>query len=329
VTQHFEIRGTGSVLPSHELTAEAIDARMGAPEGWTRSKVGVLTRYECREPESLSSMAEGALAAAMASAAVRWTDVDLLIDASASRSRPIPFNAALVLRRFGKQAQRIPCFDVDSTCLGFVVAVHIANALFAHGDYRHIVIVTAEAPLAAADWSERESASVLGDGAAAVVLARRQEPTPTLAFAHETYAQFAHLCGVFGGGHDLPPFDYRESNDSDYRFHMDGPAVFRVARTYLPPMVDTLLKSAHLSPCGVRVVPHQASPASLRLMRRLLGFPSRLFHNSVASHGNLAAASIPFALHDALREGDDALPRDVLLLGTSAGYSQAGLIFRI
>jgi 3-oxoacyl-[acyl-carrier-protein] synthase-3 len=326
--QHFEIAGTGAYLPRVRLSAEDVDLRVGRPAGWTRESVGVLNRHECVAPESVPQMAAEALRAALADSRLAWTDVDLLLDASTSRYQPIPANAAVVQSRLGPEAQGIPCLDVQSTCLGFVAALHVANALLAGGAYRHVAIVCSEAALGAANWKEVESACLLGDGAAAAVL-RRTEPRPTYAYRHETFSQYLETCEVRGGGHRLPPWEHRAENEADYRFHMDGPRAFRVALKHLPPLVDRLVRESRLTRADLHVVPHQASPRALKGMRRALGFEPERFHDRVAELGNLVAASIPTVLHQCRREGLLRRGDRVLLLGTSAGYSQAGLIFKV
>jgi 3-oxoacyl-[acyl-carrier-protein] synthase III len=326
--QHFAIAGSGFYLPRRKLTAEDIDRRAGLAAGWTRANTGVLVRYECEEPESLASMAQEAIASAMHEAAVGWTDVDLLLDASTSRHQPIPCNAACLQSCIGPPAHGIPGMDIQSTCLGFILAVHVANALFATGSYRHILIVCSEAALMAVDWQQPESACLMGDGSAAVVL-RRAEPTPTYFFAHETFAQYLEACQMPGGAHRLPPNLFTPENEAEFRFHMDGSRLLRAASKHLPPLTRALLQDAGLTPEALHVMPHQASPRALELIRRLLGFPVERFYNRVAEMGNMVAVGIPAVLHQCRSERTVAAGDMVMLLGTSAGYSQAGLICRL
>ncbi len=323
--QHFELTGTGLHLPARRLTSEDIDSRCGKPEGWTRRHGGVISRHECVAPESLSTMAAEAVRQAMNEAGVGWDDVDLIIDASTSRHQPIPCNAAMLQQEFGPLAAGIPCFDVQSTCLGFIVALAVANGMMATGSVGHVLVVTSEAPLAAANWAEPESASVLGDGASAAVLRRRDRPVECF-YAHQTFSEHVDACEVRGGGHSLPPWDRSVVNDAAFRFHMDGRRLLRAVRRHLPSMVHTLLDAAGADRDTLTVVPHQAAPRALVLVRDLLGFSEKQFIDYSADMGNLVAASVPAALHRCRESGSIRSGDDVLLLGTSAGYSQAGLI---
>ena len=326
--QHFSIAGSGLHLPGRRLTAEDVDHRASVARGWTRSHVGVLERYECVEPETLATMACAAIAGAMADASLRWSDIDLIVDASNCRHQPIPCNAAYLQSELGAGADGIPCLDVQSTCLGFIVALHVANGLFAVGGYRHILIVCSEQALFGVDWNEPESACLMGDGAAAVVL-RHAEPAPGYFYAHETFGQHRDMCHIRGGGHVLPVTRYTPERESDFRFHMDGPQLMRTAARYLPPMAERLIEDAGVAREELHVIPHQASPRGLNIMRRLLRIRAERFENRVATMGNLIAASVPAVLHQCRAEKITAPGDPVLLLGTSAGYSQAGLIFRM
>ncbi len=325
--QHFAIAGTGMYLPQQCLSAEDIDFRASKPPGWTREHVGVLNRHECVPPESLASMAGSAIAMAMEQAEVAWSDVDLIIDASTCRHQPIPCNAAYLHHKLGVP-DKIACLDVHSTCLGFILAVHVANGLFATGTYRHIVIACTETALQAANWDEPESCCLLGDGAGAAIL-RRAEPTATYHFAHETYSNYLDACQIRGGGMVLPSNEFTPENEAAFRFHMDGHRLVQAARKYLPTMTESLIQSADLTTDDLHLVPHQASPRALALVRRLLNFRPERFHDRVAQIGNLVSASIPVVLHQCRDEGLLPSGTNVLLLGTSAGYSQAGLIFRM
>ena len=326
--QHFRISGTGSYLPGKIVRAEEMDLRLGQPVGYVASTSGVLTRHECEGDETLASMAVKASKAAVAAAGLQLTDIDLIIDASTCRQQPIPCNAALLSQSLGADAKGIPAFDVQSTCLGSIVAIQIANGLFASGGYQHILIVCSESLLAGVNYSEPESAALMGDGAGAIILSR-STPGGLLAYAHETHSEYAEICEVRGGAHNLPPFVYDPSKEELYRFHMDGPKLCHVARKLLPPMVERLLHTTQIDRQACHFIPHQASPRGVEAIRRTLGVTKHLFHNRTHEIGNLAAASIPVMLDWFRGRPEYAHGSSTMLLGTSAGYSQAAMILEI
>lgn len=323
--QHFEFVGTAHYLPRKLLLASEVDQRLGLEIGWTEKNTGVLARYECCEPESLATMAKQVVGQAMKNAQVDWPDIDLIIDCSTCRRQPIPINAALLQAEFGQAAAGIPCLDLQSTCLGFLCTLNVVNGLLATDAYRQVLIVCAEANLAGVNTNEPESAALMGDGAAAVIV-RKSSAERNCYFKHETYAQYHRECQVRGGGHDLPVFKYHQNAEADFRFHMDGPAIYRAALRLLPPMVNQLIQVSGLDRKLLHTIPHQASPRAVETIRRVLGLRREKYENRVAGMGNLAAASIPTVL-DIIRSEQSVAPaQSLLLLGTSAGYSQAAMI---
>ncbi|MEM7784882.1 MAG: hypothetical protein AAF623_16145, partial [Planctomycetota bacterium] len=240
--QNFKIIGTGSYLPERKLTAKEMDGRLGMPIGWTEQNIGVLERYECVDPETLISMAYNAVVSALDEAQISWDQIDYLFDCSTSKMRPIPNNACHIQHAFGPEASPVPCLDIQSTCLGSITAINFANSLLNDEAYRNVVIVASERAVAGVNLNQPASAGLVGDGAAAIVL-RRQESQRCISFCHQTFAQHLELCRVDGGGHLLPFFEYNEGRDEEFRFTMDGPAVYRVARKKLPPMVRHVLES--------------------------------------------------------------------------------------
>ena len=336
--QFFRIIGSGHYFPRRRIEAEEMDQLIGARCGWTREGLGIDCRYKCESPETMISMGVGALEAARCDAGVSWNEIDLIIDCTTSRYRPIPCNAAHYAQALGAQAASIPCFDVQSTCLGFATAIQVANGFFAAGTHKTIAIVAAEDGLAGVNWQNAESAGLIGDGAGAVVLCGENTPVGGLVIEHETWAEHLDLCKVDGGGHYLPPFAFSPKIRSQFEFQMDGPALFRLALRRLPALhrrAETAWsKSNHFSDkpperSHIKVVPHQASPRSLELMRQKLGVPADRFFVDMAAFGNLIAASLPVMIDRTRRDGRIRRGDAVMLLGTSAGYSQIAVIFTL
>lgn len=328
MNQNFQILGTGSYLPGRGVSAAAIERRAGLETGWIDQHTAVKTRYECVAPDSLKAMARQAIERCLENAKTDWTQIDLVIDCSTSLHQPIPCNAATILSMFGKESAGTTGFDVHGTCLGFLLGLNVANALLAQRQYQRILLVAAECTLKAANWKEPESASLLGDGAAAMLI-EHSAPRDGFQFQHETFSEHYNECGIRGGGHDLSVLEFSDANQDCYKFQMSGPKLFRTAMRRLPTMVKRMTEGMQADAQDLLVIPHQASPKAVELIRRRLDFSKDQFINIAADYGNMAAASIPFVI-DYLRRNQLCQQDDqVLLLGTSAGYSQAGLIFRI
>lgn len=322
--QHFEIIGTGGYLPARVITAEELDARLGLEAGWTARHTGVLVRHQRAPDENATMMGANAARAALAAAGCGLRDLDVIIDASTCQQQPIPCNAVLLQQALGADAAGIAAFDVHGTCLSFLLALSTVNGLFAAGQYQRALIVSTESAMDGLNWNDPASACLFGDGAAAVVVERADSPVGPLVFAYETFAEHADVCEVRAGAHRIPPETWTQERDPLFRFAMDGPRVHRIASRLLPPLVARCLRESAHSLAGLQIVPHQASGPAVELMCRRLGLPSEHVHVSLAEHGNLVSASIPYALHRAGAKIPVGTP--LMFLGTAAGYAQGVMI---
>ena len=322
----IKILGTGIYLPKTAVDDREVDRRAGLANGWTRKHSGVLTLYFVAD-ETASFMGARAVEAALASAGLTIADVDCLVCTSGTVEQPIPCTAALICEQLNAR-QSIPAFDINATCLSFLTGLDTMSYLVASGRYRRIVLVASEIASPGLDWNHAETCSILGDGAAAVVIGRsgETESSRIIAAQMETFPRGAHLAEIRGGGSGRHAKHFAEDRSRDYLFHMDGKGIFKIASEILPGFAKRLLARAGLGWADFRIViPHQASPMALRLTQRRLGIPEDKFFMFADRVGNTIAASIPMGIHFALQEGRLRRGDKALLIGTSAGFSVGGL----
>jgi 3-oxoacyl-[acyl-carrier-protein] synthase-3 len=227
--------------------------------------------------------------------------------------------------------REVACFDVNATCLSFVAALQVAAGMFAMGRYRRIAIVSTEIASKGLNWNQPEAAGLMGDGAAAAILeADPDGESALLRWAIKTWPEGAAYTEIRGGGSRIPSVAHRPGeNSEDFLFHMDGPAVFRLAAEKIGRFVDGLIGTdAHRWDDIDWVVPHQPRVSGLRRLGRRLGIPREKMIQTVRTQGNVIAASIPLAMHEAITSGRLRRGQTVLLLGTSAGFSLGGAVLR-
>jgi 3-oxoacyl-[acyl-carrier-protein] synthase III len=322
----LKIAGLGRYLPQRVVSNEEIERRCELPAGWIERKTGVRERRWV-EGESNSVMGARAAAEAVAAAGLGLADIDLIVNASGSQEQAIPDGGPLLQRELGLGGTGVPCFSVHATCLGFVVALDVCAALLATGRYRRILVVCADIGSVGLNFKEPESASLIGDAAAAAVLTLPGpgEPSSVLAARLETYGEGADLTEIRGGGSRHHP-NRPDTRPEDNLFHMDGPKIYRLAMEHLGGFLERLRPglSSGLGQIEL-VVPHQASLLAVRALRHF-GVPDERVIVNLDRVGNCIATSIPSALYDAVHEGRLQRGQEVLLLGTGAGLSIGGAI---
>ena len=304
-----------------------MDRTLGFAEGWIQSACGVRTR-QVRIEETQEGMAAEAVMEALRASATKVDEIDAIICAQAVPRQPIPSMAPLVAARIGMPIGKLRTFDVNSTCLSFVTALETAvGCMTMDPRCGTVVIVSSEIPSAGLPWStDPATAGLFGDGACAVVLRRDDEGAAIVASRFETHHDGYELCQLKSGGTALDPHAAREAFEAGTRFSMDARGLFRLVARRMPDFVSALLAEAGWAPGDVDlVVPHQASALALRHMAVRCGFlPGRIV-DIVEDHGNQISASIPTALHLAMREGRIGPGAKVLMMGTSAGVMFGGL----
>ncbi len=322
-----KILGTGVYLPKTSLTAKQAHEKSSQS---LQREIGlehfdVEHRY-VSENETISEMAAKALASALECSRLKATDLDLIIFGGAMPEQPIPSTAVLLHHKMGLGDSGIPCFDINSTCTSFLTALDVAASFLITKRYHRIALVNSEVGSKGINWKELEVASIIADGASAVIVeADDQGPSKIMASLSNTYSIGAKLCEIKAGGSRFnivtPPDD-----PDDYLFRMEGRGIYKLASRYLPQFVSQLLKKANLQLSEIDwVVPHQASPTAILQLSRKLDFADEKLINIIQTHGNQVSASLPIALDNCLKEkakrGDK-----ILLIGTGAGISISGSI---
>ncbi|HMQ53163.1 MAG TPA: 3-oxoacyl-[acyl-carrier-protein] synthase III C-terminal domain-containing protein [Anaerolineae bacterium] len=322
----LKIAGLGHYLPDRIVTNAEVEALCALPAGWIAERTGVRERRWVNGETQLF-MAAQAAREAVAQAGLPLAAIDLIINASGTQSQAIPDNGPLLQRELGLGESGIPSFSVHATCLSFLMAMQTAAALLLTDRYRHILIVSADLASCALNFKEPESAALMGDAAAAVVVTRTPpgEASAPCAFHFATYGLGADLAEVRGGGSRRHP-NHAATQTEDNLFHMNGPHLLKLTRRVAPAFLDGLQPGLSRSAAGIDlIVPHQASVLGLRLLRHF-GWPEERIMVTLDYLGNCVAASIPVSLYQAYAQGRLRRGDRVLLIGTGAGLSLGGLI---
>ena len=320
----LRLLGVGKAVPSQIVTARDLDQRFGYPVGYTFEKSGVAARFMATPGENQAQLAADALRDALAHANLPAASVDLVISACAVPQQALPNTAGFIAMHAGLP-DGTASFDVNASCLGFVAALRVAAGLLGSNGYRRIAVVASDLASRGVDWSDAESSLIFGDGAAAVIVDAGDGGSGIRAFRMETYPAGRAFCEIRGGGTERNP--RAGADPSDYLFHMDGKAVFKLASKVMPDFLDQLMAGCEGGLDGVDVVvPHQASALALRHIAKLLNVQDDKIVRIYEQHGNQVAASIPFALHHAMTSGLARPGSRVLLLGTAAGLTIGGMV---
>lgn len=317
-----KIAGLGYHLPERRVTSSELLQAWSVPAGLVEHAAGVFARRYATT-ETTAGMAAAAARQAVENAGIPLEEIDAIIGASTVPQQAIPCTAAFVQRELGAPDGSSVCFDINATCLSFLVALQNAAHLVAAGAYRNVLIFSSELGSRFLNPRQPQSAILFGDAAAAAVITRA-DFYETSAVHHTrfvTYSSGADYTQVLGGGTRHSPNDPATTPEMNM-FDMDGKAVFRQAVRLLPAFLDCFFEDAGWRREEVDcLVPHQASRHGLDLLTARLGFRPDQVYSNLPERGNCIAASIPLAFAEAVAGGRIRRGDDVLLLGTGAGLT--------
>jgi 3-oxoacyl-[acyl-carrier-protein] synthase-3 len=287
-----------------------------------QEKTGIQQRlYTERRLEHISLQAARA---ALDGAGRRAEEIGAVVFCSCTSTRLIPSVAAWISGQLGI-FQTHSSFDLVAACAGFPYGLGEAVRLLQEVK-RPVLVVCAE-KFSDKVGSVRPSRMIFGDGASALVVGPAGPGAPPDIEVVQTYAS-GPVSQVNSIIWPNPEFD---NNITVY-----GPEVKALVERYLVQMMGELGaldvadggRGSLLDAVDI-VVPHQANKTMVIDMAVAAGLsPDRLYFN-VEKMGNVSAASIPLAIHDAVREGVIDRPMRVFTPAFGAGAVGGYTVIRI
>ncbi|MFE6687791.1 beta-ketoacyl-ACP synthase III [Streptomyces sp. NPDC057743] len=304
------IAALGHYQPSRVLTNDDLAGMVDTSDEWIRRRTGIATR-RIADTESVTDLAHGAAAKALAAAGLAPADIGLITVATCSAIDRCPSIAAQVAGRLG-----IPtavAYDLNNGCAGFCTALASADHSVRAGAARHALVIGAEKMSDVTDWTDRSTCVLLGDGAGAAVLSADDE---------------AGIGPVVWGSDPTRADAVRLLDDWHPRFAQEGQTVFRWVTTALPDLAREACRRAGIAPADLAgVVTHQANLRIIEAVVRQLDLPqTTVIAQDVIDSGNTSAASVPLAFAKLVERREIPAGAPVLLLSFGGGLSWAGQV---
>lgn len=317
---YARVAGTGSYLPELRLSNQDLVERLAkngleTSDEWITTRSGISARHFAAENELTSDLAVKAAQAALSSAGLSSSDLDLIILATSTPDHlgGFPSTACVVQDKLGAHTA-CAAFDIQAVCAGFTYALATADAFIRCGTYKKVLVIGAETFSRILDFQDRGTCVLFGDGAGAVILEASKEAGILSTALHADGSQRDILCvpGRAGNG---------EVHGSPF-MTMDGQAVFKLAVKVLEQVAYEALEKANLKPEQIDwLVPHQANIRIMEGTAKKMGMSMDKVIVTVHEHGNTSAASIPLALDSGVRSGQIKRGQYLLLEGVGGGFA--------
>ena len=323
MTLRSVVIGSGHYLPEKCMTNAEITTFVDTTDEWIVERTGIHQRYLAAEGETTSMLATKAAEAAIQSAGIDPTTIDLIVLATATPDYTFPSTATQVQAALGIHGGA--AFDVQAVCSGFVYALATADNFIKAGSAKRALVIGAETFSRILDWTDRTTCVLFGDGAGAVVLEAQD--------GAGTNADRGILCTHLrsDGRHREKLFVDGGPSSSMTTGHlrMEGKEVFRHAVANLAETVEETFKKSGVGPDEIKwFVPHQANRRIIDATAKKLNIDPARVVITVDQHGNTSAASIPLALSVARQDGRIEKGDLVLIEAMGGGFTWGSALIR-
>ncbi len=290
----MKILGVGRALPKQAVTNRQLEAILDTDDEWIISRTGIRERRVLGD-ETLTGLALEAAKEALEDAGVPGSQIGLILVATTMGDYLFPSLASLIQQDLGASC---PAMDLHAACAGFIYALETADAFIQSGKADRVLVVGAEAITRLANWEDRATCVLFGDGAGAVVLG----PGEGLLSIHLTVKTDPDVLYSLAQPGNCP-FTVKPAEEAE-GLKMRGQDVFRYAVTRSAMDLETVAGLAGVALGEIDwVLLHQANRRILDAVRLRLGLDANRMPANIHRTGNTSAASIPLLLYELYHAG--------------------------
>ena len=306
------IIGWGKCLPPAVLSNPDIATFLDTSDEWITTRTGIRERRVSHVP--LGELGYVASARALAAAGIDGRQIELIVFGTTSYDDQVPNVASGIQRRIG--AEGCAAMDVNTACTSFLYSLSTATALIKTGVVSNALVIGAEVISPFIDWSDRNTAVLFGDGAAAVVLSATDNEVGLLAEKLGCYGESREILRVHGMG---AAYAHQNRIIGKTEWQFEGQEIFKKAvQGMASACAEALGKIGKTAAEVDLVIPHQANLRIIEAVAKKTGVPMDRVFTNVHRYGNMSAATVPVALCEALEEGR-VQPNALLLMPSFGG----------
>ena len=327
--QGIKILGTGQYLPGKKVVNEDFTKIVETSDEWIRTRTGMSERY-VSDGEPTWYMGLEAAKAAIKDAGISPEDIGVIIDSSVSPDYYTPSMACVIQGKLG--AVNAMTIDINCACAGCVYGIDMAKRyLQSDEDIKYALVISNENLTKITDYSDRSTCVLFGDGAAAMVIERRDNALySSYLGADGTGAKYLFARSIpphnaFMTGSGKVDDEFPESNS--HYLYQDGREVYKFATRTLPRAIQTAAEKIGFDINELdAIIPHQANARIIETAAKNLDISLDKFVINIHKHANTSSASIPIALHEALQDGRIKPGDKIAFVGFGAGLTFGAII---
>src|SRR5690606_3605484 len=293
---------------------------------WITERTGIEERRMAAPEVSTSDLCADAVRQACKNAEIDPGDLDVVIVGTSTADTLFPSTACWVQRKLGIQG--MAAFDVSAGCTGFLYGLELATSLLASRTAQRVAVVGGEVMSKVINWNDRRTCVLFGDGAGAAIVAASDDGSGVLASNWGADGNLAPILYQPAGGTQMPAT--HETVDANaHTVHMEGNTVFKHAVLAMSSAAVKAMKDAEVTADDVKLlVPHQANIRIMEAARERTGVSKDKLYSVLHKYGNMSAATIPVALHEARQEGRIEDGDIIVMTAFGTGFTWGASVLR-
>lgn len=338
----IRIVGTGRAVPKRILTNDDLSRMVETNDEWIRTRTGIRERRICDGETTVSMAGEAAKNAVEAAcgqlrssgepegcnvynaedernvqqeeiAAYIKNQIGVILVATTTPDYAFPSVACLVQKELALPDE-VMSFDISAACSGFLYGLDICRGLLANAGKRFALVIGSEQLSRIADYTDRGSCILFGDGAGAALVE----------LSDNLYVQRQWSRG------DMEALRCPGVGIDNAKLFMQGNKVFKFAVTALQQGVSQVLEDAGLTMEDIdHVICHQANLRIIEHVQKKYPEHADKFYVNIDRYGNTSAASIPIAIDEMCRSGVLLSGDKVICIGFGAGFTWSAVLLEV
>ena len=322
------IHGTGSSTPARILSNEDLQKIVDTSDEWITRRTGIKER-RIASTENQESSVDLGLRASLKALEMAQQDpdsLDMIVVGTVTPDRQFPSVACLVQKEL--QAARAFAFDLSAGCSGFLYALTMVDNAIRTGMARTALVIGVERLSSIANWRDRSTCVLLGDGAGAVVVGAGDESQGILSSHLKADGNYWDLLYSLDGNFEIPE-SLQGTDVKPFHLKMEGNRLFKRAVGCMADVAREALAANSIKTADIdMVIPHQANIRIIQALAENLQIPMEKVYTNLHKYGNTSSASIPIALDEANRKGRLHRGDHVLLVSFGAGLTWGAAIVK-
>ena len=320
-----KISGIGAYVPDYVLTNDELSRMVDTNDEWITTRVGIKERHILKiEGEGSSYMGERAVRQLFEKTGTNPDEIDLVLCATVTPDMPFPATASIIADKVGiKNAMH---FDINAGCSGFIYTLITAKMYVESGQFKKVLLVTAEKMSSIVDYTDRSTCPLFGDGAAAMLIEPSNDGTGVIDFIAQSDGIGRNYLYMKAGGSCRPASTETVANREHF-VYQEGRTVFKYAVTHMADVsVEVMKRNGITADTLAWLVPHQANLRIIDAVARQMDLSPEKVMINIQKYGNTTSATIPLCLHEwesRLHKGDN-----LILSSFGAGFTWGAIYLK-